>query len=148
MEDLSSYFFHMLYLAKTVHDNPRLKKEWPSFDSIPLDEDAFYELSMELAVSIFEDTSSCYNEESDMETWVHGLKQKKGWRRGSTPTAGTVSGSSTRASAWTATAMTTIGGCPLVIVGIGVSCFSRTRSFMGWRNCPWHSWRSWMDFGS
>ena len=70
MEDLSSYFFHMLYLAKTVHDNPRLKKEWPSFDSIPLDEDAFYELSMELAVSIFEDTSSCYNEESDMETWV------------------------------------------------------------------------------
>ena len=70
MEDLSSYFFHMLYLAKTVHDNPRLQKEWPSFDSIPLDEDAFYELSMELAVSIFEDTSSCYNEESDMETWV------------------------------------------------------------------------------
>lgn len=70
MEDLSSYFFHMLYLAKTVYDNPRLKKEWPSFDSIPLDEDAFYELSMELAVSIFEDTSSCYNEESDMETWV------------------------------------------------------------------------------
>lgn len=70
MEDLSSYFFHMLYLAKTVHDNPRLKKEWPSFNSIPLDEDAFYELSMELAVSIFEDTSSYYNEESGIETWV------------------------------------------------------------------------------
>lgn len=70
MEDLSSYFFHMLYLAKTVHDNPRLKKGWPSFNSIPLDEDAFYELSMELAVSIFEDTSSYYNEESGIETWV------------------------------------------------------------------------------
>ena len=29
MEDLNSYFFHMLYLAKMVYDNPRLKKEWP-----------------------------------------------------------------------------------------------------------------------
>ena len=70
MEDLSSYFFHMLHLAKTVHDNPRLQKEWPSFDSIPLDEDAFYELSMELSVSIFEDTSCYYNEESGIDTWV------------------------------------------------------------------------------
>ncbi len=50
MEDLSSYFFHMLYLAKMVYDNPRLKKEWPSFHSIPLDEDSFYELSMELGL--------------------------------------------------------------------------------------------------
>ena len=70
MEDLNSYFFHMLYLAKMVYDNPRLKKEWPSFHSIPLDEDSFYELSMELAVSIFEDTSCYYNEESGIETWV------------------------------------------------------------------------------
>lgn len=70
MEDLSSYFFHMLQLAKTVHDNPRLQKEWPSFDSIPLEEDAFYELFMELSVSIFEDTSCYYNEESGIDTWV------------------------------------------------------------------------------
>lgn len=70
MEDLSSYFFHMLYQAKMVHDNPKMKKAWPSFDNIPLDEDAFYELSMELAMSIFEDTSNYYNEESGIETWV------------------------------------------------------------------------------
>ena len=57
---------------------------------------------MELAVSIFEDTSSYYNEESGIETWVLSdpmvdrfcelcarLETEKGWRRGSTPTAGT-----------------------------------------------------------
>ena len=70
MEDLSSYFFHMLYLAKTIHDNPRMKKEWLSFGSIALDEDSYYELSMELSVSIFKDTSVYYNEESGVETWV------------------------------------------------------------------------------
>ena len=70
MEDLSSYFFHMLYLAKMVYDDPRLKKEWPSFHSTPLDEDSFYELAFELAVSIFEDTSCYYNEESGIDTWV------------------------------------------------------------------------------
>lgn len=70
MEDLSCYFFHMLYLAKTVHDNPRMKKEWLSFHSVPLDEDSYYELSMELSISIFKDTSVYYNEESGVETWV------------------------------------------------------------------------------
>ena len=70
MEDLSCYLFHMLYLAKTVHDNPRMKKEWSSFDSVPLDEDSYYELSMELSVSIFKDTSLYYNEGSSVETWV------------------------------------------------------------------------------
>ena len=62
MEDLNCYFFHMLCLAKAVHDNPRMKKAWSSFDSIALDEDSYYELSMELSVS--------YNEESGVETWV------------------------------------------------------------------------------
>ena len=70
MEDLSCYLFHMLYLAKTVHDNPRMKKEWSSFDSVLLDEDSYYELSMELSVSIFKDTNLYYNEGSSVETWV------------------------------------------------------------------------------
>lgn len=70
MEDLSCYFFHMLYLAKMVYDHPRMKKEWPTFDCIPLDEDILYELAVELAVSIFKDTDNYYNEESGVETWV------------------------------------------------------------------------------
>lgn len=70
MDELHSYFFHMLYLAKMVHDNPRLKKSWQNFDSIPLDEDTFYDLAMELATSVFQDTSIHYNEDSCVETWV------------------------------------------------------------------------------
>ena len=70
MDELNSYFFNLLYLAKMVHDHPRLKKSWQNFDSLPLDEDAFYEFSVELATSVFQDTSVHYNEERGMETWV------------------------------------------------------------------------------
>lgn len=70
MDELNSYFFHMLRLAKAVHDDPRLKKSWPRFDSIPLDEDAFYELSWETAISVFKDTDVYYNDENAIETWV------------------------------------------------------------------------------
>lgn len=70
MNELSSYFFHMLRLVKVVHDDPRLKKSWPRFDHIPLDEDAFYELSWETAISVFKDTSVYYNDTSAVETWV------------------------------------------------------------------------------
>ena len=70
MEELSSYFFHMLRLAKAVHDEPRLKRMWRSFGSVCLNEDMFYELTLELAVSIFDGTNVHYNEESGLETWV------------------------------------------------------------------------------
>lgn len=70
MDELSSYFFHMLYLAKTAYDHPRFKKMRSKIDSIPLDEDAYYELAMELATSAFQDTGIYYNEESGIETWV------------------------------------------------------------------------------
>ena len=70
MDELSSYFFHMLRLAKVVHDHPTLKRSWPKFDGIALDEDALYELSWETATSVFQDTSTYYNDEEGMETWV------------------------------------------------------------------------------
>lgn len=70
MVEMSDYFFHMLRLAKTIHDDLRFKGLWSRFKAIPLDEDAFYELVWEAATSVFRDTSVYHNEDAGVETWV------------------------------------------------------------------------------
>lgn len=70
MGELYSTFFEVLQLAKMVYDTPRLKGLWNVIEGIPLDEDSIYELAMEAATSVFQDTGLYYNNEDEVETWV------------------------------------------------------------------------------
>lgn len=70
MSELYPVFFEVLQLAKTVYDSPRLKRVWNIIEGTPLDEDSIYELAMEVATSVFQDTSLYYNNEDEVETWV------------------------------------------------------------------------------
>ena len=70
MSELYPVFFEVLRLAKAVYDTPRLKRVWNMIEGTPLDEDSIYELAMEVATSVFQDTSLYYNNEDEVETWV------------------------------------------------------------------------------
>lgn len=70
MSELYPVFFEALQLAKTIYDSPRLKRLWNIIEGIPLDGDSVYELAMEAATSVFQDTGLYYNEEDEVETWV------------------------------------------------------------------------------
>lgn len=70
MGELYPVFFEVLHLAKVVYDAPRLKRLWGIIEGTPLDEDSIYELAMEIATSVFQDTSLYYNNEDEVETWV------------------------------------------------------------------------------
>ena len=70
MDELYPVFFEVLRLAKTVHDTPRFKGLWDTIGGTPLDEDSVYELAIEAATSVFQDTGLYYNNEEEVETWV------------------------------------------------------------------------------
>jgi len=70
MGELNPVFFEVLRLAKQIYDAPRFKGLWSAFQNTPLDEDSVYELEMETATSMFQDTGIYYNEDEDKETWV------------------------------------------------------------------------------
>lgn len=70
MCELYPVFFEVLLLAKAVYDTLRLKELWETMGDTPLNEDSIYELAMEVATSVFQDTSLYYNNEDEVETWV------------------------------------------------------------------------------
>ena len=70
MVEIYPSFFDALRLAKAFADHDQFKEIRRRFDHCTLDEDFAYEISLEVAGMIFQDTNMYYNEEADFETWV------------------------------------------------------------------------------
>lgn len=70
MVELYPGFFSMLRLAKRLYDSSLTDKVSGSFQSLPLDEDFYYELVYDANSVVFENTFQDYNEDRGVEIYV------------------------------------------------------------------------------